>query len=129
MPMQAKSRPKYLNLFALAPKMSVTAKVSILHRASGMILFLSIPVILYILHKSLTEVSFYAAFYGVVSNPIMKLIYLLLIWAFIYHASAGIRFLFLDINKGVRVRCAKTTARSVLVISTILTIALGVLIW
>ena len=109
--------------------MSVTAKVSILHRVSGVLLFFSIPAILYILHRSLTEASFYAVLYGIVSNPIVKLLYLILIWAFIYHACAGIRFLFLDINKGVKVATAKTTARSVLVISTLLTIALGILIW
>ena len=126
--MQSKSKPVYLNLFTLGPKMSVTAKVSIFHRLSGILLFISIPFILYLLHKSLTETSFYTAFYGVMSCVVMKLIYLLLIWAFIYHISAGVRFLFLDISRGVEVKKAKLTARIVLIVSTILTIALGILI-
>lgn len=127
--MQNKSRPKYLSLFTLAPKMSITAKVSILHRISGMLLFISIPLVLYVLHKSLTEASFYNAFYGVMTNQVMKLVYLVLIWAFVYHMIAGVRFLFLDISVGVKTSMAKTTARIVLIITTVLTIVLGVLIW
>ena len=129
--MQAKSRPrpKYLSLFTLAPKMSITAKVSVLHRLTGFLLFLSIPIALFILQKSLTEASFYSAFYGIMSCPLVKLIYIVLIWAFVYHMTAGVRFLFLDINKGVEIKKAKMTARIVLVVSTLITIALGVLIW
>lgn len=127
--MQVKSRPKYLNLFTLAPKMSITAKVSILHRLTGFLLFLSIPVVLWLLKKSLTEASFYNAFYGVMSCPLAKLIYLVLIWAFVYHMTAGVRFLFLDLDKAVEIKKAKMTAKVVLVVSTLITIALGVLIW
>lgn len=127
--MQAKSRPKYVSLFTLTPKMSITAKVSILHRVTGALLFLSIPFVLFILHKSLTEASFYAAFYGAMSCPLAKLGYIVFIWVFVYHMIAGVRFLFLDINKGVEIKKAKMTARVVLVVSTLITIALGVLIW
>lgn len=127
--MQAKSRPKYVSLFTLTPKMSITAKVSILHRATGVILFLSIPFVLFLLHKSLTEVSFYTAFYGAMSCSLAKLIYIVLILTFVYHMIAGVRFLFLDISKGTEIKKAKMTAWIVLVVSTLITIALGVLIW
>jgi succinate dehydrogenase / fumarate reductase cytochrome b subunit len=127
--MQRKSRPKFLDLFTLAPKMSVTAKISILHRISGVLLFISIPFILYVLHQSLVSSSFYDSLYGVVSNPIIKLVYLVLIWAFIYHLCSGVRFLFLDKHIGVEIKTAKTTAKIVVVISLFLTIVLGVLIW
>lgn len=127
--MQGKSRPKFLDLFILGPKMSITAKISILHRASGVILFLAIPLLLYVLHKSLTSASFYEALYGVMANPIVKLIYLVLIWAFVYHLCSGVRFLFLDIHKGVEVAKAKATAKIVVAVSIVLTIVLGVLIW
>jgi succinate dehydrogenase / fumarate reductase, cytochrome b subunit len=126
--MQAKSRPKYISLFTLTPKMAITAKVSILHRATGALLFLSIPLALFLLHKSLTEPNFYAAFYGAMSCPLAKLIYIVLIWAFVYHMTAGVRFLFLDINKGTDIKQAKMTAWIVLVVSTLITLALGVII-
>jgi succinate dehydrogenase / fumarate reductase cytochrome b subunit len=59
----------------------------------------------------------------------MKLIYLVLIAAFIYHMCAGVRYLFLDIDKGVEVKTAKATAWIVIIVSLILTAILGVLIW
>lgn len=127
--MQSKSRPKFLNLFILGQKMSITAKASILHRASGFLLFLSIPFFLYVLHNSLISPDFYTALYSICSSYIMKLAYLLLIWAFVYHMCAGVRYLFLDIDKGVTVKTAKLTAKVVIVLSLILTGILGVLIW
>ena len=127
--MQRKSRPKFLDLFTLAPKMSVTAKISILHRVSGVLLFISIPFILYVLHQSLVSSSFYDSLYGVISNPIIKFVYLVLIWAFMYHLCSGVRFLFLDKHIGVEIKTAKTTAKIVVVVSLLLTIVLGALIW
>ena len=127
--MQNKSRPKFLDLMVLGPKMAINAKVSILHRASGVILFLATPFFLYVLHQSLTSPSFYATLYGVMANPIMKLIYLVLIWAFVYHMCSGVRFLFLDIHKGIDIKTAKTTAKVVIGVSLLLTLVLGVLVW
>lgn len=127
--MQNKSRPKYLGLFALASKMSITAKVSILHRISGVFLFIAIPFILFVLHQSLTSATAYDALYGFITNPVIKLIYLVLIWAFLHHMCAGVRFLFLDIDKGVEIKRAKLTARLVLGVSIILTVIFGVIVW
>lgn len=127
--MQTKSRPKFLDLKILGPKMSITAKISILHRASGIILFLAIPFLLYVLQQSLSSQSFYTALYGVMENPLVKVLYLVIIWAFMYHLVSGVRFLFLDIHKGVDIQKAKMTAKLVVVISLILTIVLGVLVW
>jgi succinate dehydrogenase / fumarate reductase cytochrome b subunit len=42
---------------------------------------------------------------------------------------AGVRFLFLDIHRGIERETAKKTARVVLVVSLLLTIAVGALIW
>ena len=127
--MQMKHRPKFLNLFTLAPKMSITAKISILHRLSGLLLFLSIPFMLFLFSKSLTSHDFYTAFYGVMTSPVCKLIYIVLIWAMMHHMCAGVRFLFLDIHKGIERATAKNTAWVVIVVSLILTIILGVMIW
>ena len=127
--MQSKSSIKFLDLFVLGPKMSITAKVSILHRLSGVLLFVVTPFFLYVLHQSLISPSFYNTLYGVIANPIIKLFYVLLVWAFIYHLCSGVRFLFLDIHKGVEIKTAKTTAKIVLIVSLILTVILGVVIW
>lgn len=127
--MQNKLRHKYLNLFTLAPKMSITAKISILHRITGFLLFLSIPFILYVLHKSLISPDFYTAFYAVATSGVIKVVYLILIFAFIYHMCAGIRFLLLDVHVGVEIKTAKKTAWVTILASIVLTIVLGALIW
>ncbi len=127
--MQSGMRPKFLNLFTLGLKMSITAKASILHRISGFLLFLSIPFVLFILHQSLTSPDFYTAFYSIGSSLVMKVVYIVLIAAFMYHMCAGVRFLFLDIDKGVSIKTAKMTARIVIALSLILTVVSGVLIW
>lgn len=127
--MHIPKRPKFLSLPLLGLKMSITAKVSILHRVSGVLLVLSIPFLLFILHQSLVSPDFYTVLYGVCSGIPMKVIYILLIWALVHHMCSGVRFLFLDIDKGVSIVIAKRTARLVLLISIILTILLGVVIW
>lgn len=127
--MELQKRPKYLNLPQLASKMSVTAKVSILHRVSGVLMFLAIPLMLYLLHNSLTDPEFYSSYYSLATCPMLKIIYILLVWAILHHMCAGVRFLFLDIHMGVERATAQKTARIVLVVSLLLTVLLGVMIW
>ncbi|MDD3265839.1 MAG: succinate dehydrogenase, cytochrome b556 subunit [Burkholderiales bacterium] len=122
-------RPVYLNLPKLVSKMSITAKISILHRASGVLMFLAIPFVLHLLHMSLTSPEFYQAAYCLCNSIIMKLIYLVLIWSLMHHMCAGVRFLFLDVEKGLDRATAQKTAKIVLVVSLLLTAGLGVLIW
>lgn len=120
---------KFLNLFILAPKMSITAKASILHRITGFLLFLSIPYFLYLLNQTLTSNDFYSAFYCNCASILAKLIYILLIFSFVYHMCAGIRYLFLDVDKGVEIKTAKKTAWIVILFSLVITIFLGIMIW
>ena len=78
-------------------KLPWSGKVSILHRVSGALLFLSLPFILYLFDKSLTSELSFITFSEVVGNPLVKLFLLALIWAFLHHFCAGIRFLALDL--------------------------------
>ena len=59
----------------------------------------------------------------------MKIIYIVLIWAIMHHMCAGIRFVLLDMHKGIERTDAQRSARWVIVVSLLLTIALGALIW
>ncbi len=127
--MQNKLRPKFLNLFILAPKMPITAKVSILHRITGLLLFLAIPLLPYLLHQSLISTSFYNVFYATMASPVIKIIYLIMIFAFTYHLCAGIRFILLDMHKGVHIQKARRTAYATIIISLVITFILGALIW
>lgn len=127
--MDKTKRPVYLDLPKLASKMSITAKISILHRASGVLMFLAIPLVLFVLHMSLTNAEIYQTMHCACSTTFVKLIYLVLIWALMHHMCAGVRFLLLDIEKGVEKATAQKTAKIVLVVSLLLTAGLGVLIW
>lgn len=127
--MEKKQRPVYLDIPKLGSRMSITAKISILHRVSGVLMFLAIPFVLHLLHKSLTNSDFYNECYVMASLPIMKLIYLVLIWSIMHHMCAGVRFLFLDVEKGIERSTAQKSARWVLVVSLLLTAVLGVWMW
>lgn len=123
------NRPKFINLMFLGPRMPINAKVSILHRISGVLLFLSIPVALHLLHSSLTNAAFYGLCECMFSGIIGKLCLMALLFAFIYHLCAGVRFLFLDMHKFINRKASQDSAKVVIVVSILLTIALGVFVW
>ena len=123
------TNPVFLNLFILGRKMSVTAKISILHRLSGVVLFLSIPFILSALHRSLINKVYFDKMHNFMNSIYIKCLFIFLIWSFIYHLLSGIRFILLDLHKGIEIKVAKTTALFVLLLSFILIVFFGWLIW
>lgn len=125
--MMAKPRPKYLDLFQI--RLPLPGWVSILHRASGAGLFLLLPLLLWLLDNSLHSRSSFNRFVEVISNPGMKLVLLGVIWAFLHHLLAGIRYLAIDFHWGVELHAARVTSMWVLGVSLVLTIALGVKLW
>jgi succinate dehydrogenase / fumarate reductase cytochrome b subunit len=76
-------------------------KVSILHRISGAALFLMLPFLLYLFDQSLASELSYQKFQAVTGHVLVKIILLGLIWSFIHHFCAGIRYLLLDLEIGV----------------------------
>jgi len=92
-------------------------KVSILHRVSGLLMFILIPFVLYLLDKSITSELSYQKFQAFTGNILVKIICLGLIWCFLHHFCAGIRFLMLDMHKGIDKASSAKSAVSVLVIS------------
>ncbi len=92
-------------------------KVSILHRVSGLLMFVLIPFVLYLLDKSITSEISFETFKAVLANPIIKLIILALIWAYLHHFCAGFRFLRLPLNKAIDQASSAKSAVCVLVIS------------
>ena len=100
-------------------------KVSILHRIIGAALFLFLPFLLYLFDQSLASELSYKKFQAIVANPFAKLILLGLIWSFLHHFFAGIRYLLLDREIGINKVPANRSAIMVLVISFSLTVILG----
>ncbi len=102
------ARPKNLNLLKI--RQPVTAVVSIIHRISGVILFLTLPVMIYWFAESLRSAEDFAEAQAFFSSNWMLLAGALLAWALIHHFFAGLRFLLLDIDVGLELKTARATA-------------------
>jgi succinate dehydrogenase / fumarate reductase cytochrome b subunit len=122
-----KQRPKHLDLAKI--RLPVPGIVSILHRISGVALFFSLPLLIYLLRGSLSSAETFDAYRAVIAHPLIKLVLIGLLWAYLHHFCAGIRFLFLDVHKGLELQTARATAKIVLAVSLALTVILGVALW
>ncbi|MGF6853022.1 succinate dehydrogenase, cytochrome b556 subunit [Paraburkholderia sp. CI3] len=122
-----KPRPEFRNIgigqVLTAYRLPLAGRVSILHRVSGALLFVSLPFLLYLFDRSLTSELSFEVFKGVLSNVIVKVITLVLAWAFLLHFCAGIRYLVMDTHRAVSKQGGKETAAVVVVVSSVLTIA------
>ncbi len=103
--------------------------LSILHRISGLLLFIALPFLAYLLKESLTSESTYYYMTGILSHPIIKLIVWGLAWAFLHHMCAGVRHLFLDAHIGLAKKSAQRSSVIVFIVSIGLTLAASILIW
>ncbi|MGE5337507.1 MAG: succinate dehydrogenase, cytochrome b556 subunit [Gemmatimonadota bacterium] len=113
-------RPEFRNIHIsqiAGYRLPPAGMVSIMHRISGALLFLLLPWILWLLDLSLTsEVSFERlATYA--SHWLVKIGLLVLIWAFLHHLIAGIRYLLLDLHVGVDKSASTKSALAVYLIS------------
>ncbi|MGO4582221.1 succinate dehydrogenase, cytochrome b556 subunit, partial [Cupriavidus sp. 2TAF22] len=94
------ARPEFRNIHVtqLARyRLPWAGKVSILHRASGALMFLLLPFVLYLFEQSVTSELSFAKFSALLSGGFVKLVLLALIWGYLHHFCAGIRFLLLDV--------------------------------
>ena len=132
----ARKRPEFRHLNALkglpTSRLPVAGWVSILHRVSGLLMFILMPLIIWMFDNSITsEISFAkfsAAFnvgIGFVPGWFMKLVALALIWGYLHHFIAGLRHLYMDVCHAVTKEFGKSSAIVTLVLSLSLTAALG----
>ncbi len=122
-----KSRPKNLNLLTI--KLPINALVSILHRATGCILFLMLPAILLLLQWSLSSALHFETVIAILHSPFIKLMLLGLAWAFFHHFFAGIRHLAMDVHWMTTLMKARYTSKVVLVLGVIATLILAIKLW
>jgi len=123
-----KPRPEFRNIgigqILTAYRLPLAGRVSILHRVSGGLLFIVLPFLLYLFEQSLSSEPSFEAFKVFLANIVVKVITLVLAWAFLFHFCAGIRYLRMDTShSAVTKQKGKETAVVVLVVSTLLTIA------
>jgi succinate dehydrogenase / fumarate reductase cytochrome b subunit len=127
-----KPRPKYLSLRALLLEIRLPwpGKVSILHRISGALLVFPFAAwLLYMLDASLASEAGFEHVKGYLRLPVVKLGVVVFIWAYCHHFCAGIRFLLLDLNRGIELQRARGSAVAVLVVSLLMTAYFAVKLW
>jgi len=123
----SKPRPKHLNLFQI--RLPLPGVVSIMHRAFGALLFLMIPLGLYAMQLSLESSQSFEALKAVLGEPLVKLFVLGLVWAYLHHFCAGLRYLALDLDYGTDLAPARASAKAVVAASLGLTLLIGVWLW
>jgi succinate dehydrogenase / fumarate reductase cytochrome b subunit len=133
----AKKRPEFRNINALTDlpsyRLPAAGIVSILHRVSGVLMFLLMPFIIWMFDTSVSSeysfARFKAAFnsgLGFVPGWFVKLIALALIWAYLHHFIAGLRHLWMDVSHAaVTKEFGKSSAVVTLALSVFLTLVLG----
>lgn len=120
-------RPVYLNLFAI--KFPVTAIISILHRMSGFLLFLAIPLLLWGLDKSLSSFGDFVELQGCLNSIAVKITVFVLIMGLIYHLIAGIRHLLMDVGIGATLSAGRKGAWLVIGLTIVMAMVVGVWLW
>jgi succinate dehydrogenase / fumarate reductase cytochrome b subunit len=121
------TRPKHLNLLQI--KFPIPAIVSGMHRISGAVLFLFLPLLLWLWQQSLSSPETFGRFSAIVSSPLAKIVLLGLLWGYLHHLCAGIRHLALDLDVGTDLQPARASAAAVIIVSVLLTLGIGVALW
>ncbi len=120
MPEAANNRPQFRNIHItqiIRYRLPLAGVVSILHRISGMLMFLLLPFILYLLDNSLASENAFFEIKQFSSHLLVKIIILGLVWAYFHHLLAGIRHLLMDLHMGLDKKVAAKSAAGVLWIS------------
>jgi succinate dehydrogenase / fumarate reductase cytochrome b subunit len=121
------NRPKYLDLRKI--HLPVSGWVSVLHRATGLLLFLALPLLLWALQTSLRSPETWGMLASIFAHPLSKIFLIVVLWAFLHHFCAGIRYLGLDFGYGIELAQARGSSKGVLLVSLALTVLLGAWLW
>jgi succinate dehydrogenase / fumarate reductase, cytochrome b subunit len=130
-----KQRPVYRNIHVsqiVAYRLPPAGIVSILHRVSGVLMFVLLPFVIWLFDTSLTSEISYSRFTsvfkagaGFLPGWFVKLVALALIWAYLHHFIAGVRHLWMDATHAVTKEFGHMSAVVTLALSVVLTLALG----
>ena len=120
-------RPVNLNLFKF--RFPFTAIASIIHRVTGVVLFVAIGYGLYLLDSALQSVQGFAVARDLMHQPLGKLVTWVALSALIYHFFAGIKHLLLDFDIGDSLEGSKRASTVAVGLSVIGIVAAGVWLW
>ena len=126
--MQKDKRPVYLNLFKI--RLPIAGVVSLAHRASGILMFLAMPFVVYLLDLSVQSSEGFEQALSILQHPFLIAVQILFVWALAHHLFAGIRFLLIDADIAIEKIPANRAAWLVmfLAVSVVVIVALGMLL-
>jgi succinate dehydrogenase / fumarate reductase, cytochrome b subunit len=116
-------RPVFLNLLQI--RLPIMGWVSIAHRLTGVLLFLLLPLPLWLWQRSLNSAADFSQVAEWLAAWPFRLILLLMLWWFLHHLFAGIRFLLLDMEIGSSLKAARGSAIALLLLDGLLLIVGG----
>lgn len=120
-------RPVNLDLTTYRfPRMAI---VSILHRVSGVVLFLALPLLLWALHQSLESQQSFEALQQCLQSPLAIIVVWVILMAALFHLLAGVRHLLMDMGHFEGLTASKVTATVLLGLTLVLIILTGVWLW
>ncbi len=122
-----KNRPVNLDISTI--KLPITAIVSILHRASGVILFAVVAILLWMLDVSLSSEAGFAELQEILTSPVFQFVLWASLAALAYHLVAGVRHLIMDVGIGESLEGGLVGAKLVMFFAVVLIVLAGVWIW
>ena len=117
----------FLNVFLM--RLPLAAIVSILHRISGILLFLIIPAVLYCFQQSLLSQETFDLIKHYFSVSLVKVVSFVIIGLFLYHVTAGIRHILMDCGIGESKISGQVGAKIVLISFALMFLITGVYLW
>ena len=90
--------PGHLDLTTI--KFPVTAIASITHRITGVAVFVALPVLLWMMDRSMASPESFSDLKQLMNSPLSKLVLWAILSALLYHFVAGIRHLVMDMGVG-----------------------------
>ncbi|BAP14402.1 succinate dehydrogenase [Alcanivorax sp. 97CO-5] len=121
-------RPVNLDLSTI--KFPVTAIASITHRVTGVAIFLALPILLWMLDRSLTSPESFADLKELMMTSLLvKLVVWAILSVLLYHLVAGIRHLIMDAGVGESLEGGRRGAKLTFLISVVLILLVGGWIW
>ena len=122
------ARPKYVDVNLL--HLPIPGLVSIFHRVTGVVMFFFlIPALLFVLQYTVGSEDGFNQWKSYFAQPLVKMVFLGFVWAYMHHFFAGIRYLLLDVHIGVDLASARLSAKIVLGAGLVATILIGARIW
>lgn len=120
-------RPVNLDLGTIS--MPITAYTSILHRISGVALFVGVGILMWLLDVSLSNEDGFNQVRAIFDSFVCKVIVWGVLIALIYHTAAGVKHLIMDVGIGETMEGGNRGSRIVIAVTVILSVLVGAAIW